>query len=707
MTSHVSIIVLNLNQAEYTRDCLRSLQRVDFPCFQILVVDNGSSDDSLRQVAREFPNVDFIWLTENCGVAGGRNAGLRHVLANQPDYVLFLDNDTLVAPDFLTPLVTRMNADLRIGAVQPKIYFANPPDRICSVGGKLYPRISHYRHPGSGRPDSARFQSATEIDILSGCAALIRARVFGETGLLDETFSPYCHEDIDWSVRLSAAGYRLWFEPAAKVWHRVSSQPQTSAHKLRELSKGHMLFLRLHTKFFDLPASILWIGFHMSRRYLLPALARKDWQSAFAVFAGVWAGARQDRLPIPWAAVNSQPGAQQQSPAISLLQKSPQKKKVLLIGVLGPFDSGPARVYQTLLTSRFMDCFQVRYLDVQFARSVADFERVRPQKFLKLVGYLLRTVFWLTGGDYNALCIHLSTNRNAFLKDSLFAWLGFVFRVPVVVFEHGTNIPALYERGGRTLRWVMRATLRRVARYVVLADCLGFNFKPFVSSDRIVSVHLGISPLSDSAAQSDVRQSDCLRILYLSALLQSKGLLVLLEALPKLLQYRKDVRCIVAGGWGKDSEVVRRRSAEMLSNGHLEEFVSMVGPVEGADKLSLLGSANLFVFPTLADSYGIVLLEAMRAGLPIVATRVGAIPEILIEGTNGLLCEAGNPEDLAEKILFLMERPALRRQMSKNNRERFAKVFTAEKFAGRMIDVFTSVFEESNGRVKHAAAVEI
>lgn len=704
MTPHVSIIVLNLNQAEYTRDCLQSLQRVDFPCFQILVVDNGSSDDSLRQVAGDFPRVEFLWLRENRGVAGGRNAGLRHVLANHPDHILFLDNDTLVAPDFLSPLLTRMNADLRIGAVQPKIYFADPPDRICSVGGKLYPRISHYRHPGSGQFDSERFQSAAEIDILSGCAALIRARVFGEIGLLDESFSPYCHEDVDWSVRLKTAGYRLWFEPAAKVWHRVSSRPQTSARKLRELSKGHVLFLRLHTRFFDLPASILWIGFHMSRRYLLPALLRKDWQSARAVFAGVWAGLRQERLPVPKISVNRQPGARQQSPAISPPQ-SPQKKKVLLIGVLGPFDSGPARVYQTLLSSRFMDCLQVRYLDVQFARNVADFERVRPGKFLKLLGYLLCTVYWLTAGDYDALCIHLSTNRNAFLKDSLFAWLGFVFQVPVVVFEHGTNIPALYERGGRALRWLMRATLRRVARYVVLADCLRFNFEAFVSPDRILSVHLGISSLS--ATHPDIRQSGCLRLLYLSALLQSKGLLVLLEALSKLLQCRKDLRCIVAGGWGKDSEVMRRRTEKMLSNRYLEEFVSLVGPVEGADKLNLFASADLFVFPTLADSYGIVLLEAMRAGLPIVATRVGAIPEILIEGANGLLCEAGNPEDLAEKILFLMERPALRQQISENNRKRFAQVFTAEKFAGRMIDVFNSVFAESNGRIKHAAAVEI
>jgi len=145
---------MNRNQTAYTRDCLVSLQAVTYPAFRIVVVDNGSSDNSLEEVAREFPAVDFLWFKENLGVAGGRNAGLRHVLPFGPEYVLFLDNDTFVSPDFLSRLVERMRSDARIGAVQPKICFADPPNRICSVGGRLYPRISYYRHPGSGRIES-------------------------------------------------------------------------------------------------------------------------------------------------------------------------------------------------------------------------------------------------------------------------------------------------------------------------------------------------------------------------------------------------------------------------------------------------------------------------------------------------------------------------------------------------------------------------
>jgi len=299
----VAIIVLNRNQTGYTRDCLASLRANEYRDTRILVVDNDSSEDSLLNdsllnVAGEFPEVEFLYLQENRGVAGGRNAGLRQVLAWRPQYVLFLDNDTFVAPDFLSHLVARMRSDPRVGAVQPKIYYETPPNRICSVGGKFYPRISHYRHPGSGRYDSLEFEHASEVDILAGCASLMRAEVFARVGLLDETYSPYCHEDVDWSLRVSQAGFRLMVEPAAKVWHRISSQPRSNPMKLRELAKGHILFLRFHTRRSDLPLSVAWVSFYLLRRFFLPAVGSREWRSLVAVCQGLRDGFRQKPLPI-------------------------------------------------------------------------------------------------------------------------------------------------------------------------------------------------------------------------------------------------------------------------------------------------------------------------------------------------------------------------------------------------------------------------
>jgi GT2 family glycosyltransferase/glycosyltransferase involved in cell wall biosynthesis len=703
LDSNVTILILNCNLANFTRDCLESLQKIDYPNFRILVVDNGSSDDSLRQVAHAFPTAEFIWLKENLGVAGGRNVGVREALRKHPDYILFLDNDTVVAPDFLSRLVARMNGDPRIGAVQPKIYFSDPPNRICSVGGRLSWRISHYRHPGSGQMDSDQFQESTDVDIVSGCAGLVRSKVFYRIGLLDETYSPYCHEDVDWSVRLKDAGYRIVVEPAAKIWHRVSTQPKTSAEKLGYLAKGHVLFLRFHTRPLDLPLSILWICIHMSRCYLSPALARKDWNSVAAVFAGIWAGLRDNRRTIEWPLANDR---YQESNPPSNVRSLICGKKILLIGVLGPFDSGPTRVYETLLKSHFVERFQVRFVDLQFASSVADFERVRPQKFLRLFWYLLQMICWLATEKYDALCIHLSTNRNAFLKDSLFAWLGFLFHVPVIVLEHGTNIPVLYQRSGRFVKWFMKATLSRLARCIVLAECLKFNFEGFLPSERIVSSYLGIDSSDNLGAFiQNTGAGDPVTLLYLSALIESKGILVLLQALPNILSRAKNVRVVIAGGWGWDSAKIKAEVDRFLTRPSYADKVSFIGAVQGDKKFRVFQSADMFILPTLADTAPIVLLEAMRAGLPVIATNVGAIPEILSDGVNGLICEKANSQDLGEKVLYLIERPNLRQQMAQKSVQRFQNLFTAEKFAGRMIDVFESVLAERNRGI-HVEAVE-
>ena len=375
-------------------------------------------------------------------------------------------------------------------------------------------------------------------------------------------------------------------------------------------------------------------------------------------------------------------------------------KKILLLGVLGPFDSGPTRVYETLLKSHFTERFAVRFLDFQFASDVADFHRLRPQKFIRLLGHLLRTTYWMLRESYDALCIPLATNRNAFLKDSLFVWLGVSFGVPVVIQEHGTNIPALYERSGRIVRGIMRVTLRRAARCIVLADCLKFNFEPFVPANRIISAYLGISRIATNGRPALNRSQDGkLTLLYLSTFEKRKGLPVFLQSLPRVLRGRNDLKCVAAGGWGWDSGLMKVWVTEFLSQEHLEGTVSFVGPVKGAEKEELLNAADIYVFSTLDDTAPLVVLEALRAGLPIVTTNVGAIPELVADGVNGLICEKGNPEDLAEKILYLVERPALRQQMRQNNLERFESLFTADKFASRMIDAFDSVIAEADGEI--------
>ena len=131
----VCIVVLNWNRRDDTLDCLASLEGLDYPSRWTLVVDNGSTDGSAEAIERAYPAVDVIRAGENLGYAEGNNLGLREALKRGADYVLVLNNDTLVARQMLTHLVAAAEVDQQVGAAGPTIYFHEAPDIIWSAGG--------------------------------------------------------------------------------------------------------------------------------------------------------------------------------------------------------------------------------------------------------------------------------------------------------------------------------------------------------------------------------------------------------------------------------------------------------------------------------------------------------------------------------------------------------------------------------------------
>jgi GT2 family glycosyltransferase len=215
----VAVIVVNFNGAEVLRDCLSSLSKSTYYS-TIIVVDNGSTDNSRSIVQTEFPNARLISSKENLGFAAGNNLGIRSALADNHDYIFVLNNDTLVDRSCIEHLVKRAEENSRIGAVSPKILFADPPDRIWFAGGSynLWSGVS--RHFGlRAHADTAKYNIPRLISFATGCAVLLRSAALSEVGLFDETLFMY-HEDADLSYRLKAAGWELVYEPRAIVWHK-------------------------------------------------------------------------------------------------------------------------------------------------------------------------------------------------------------------------------------------------------------------------------------------------------------------------------------------------------------------------------------------------------------------------------------------------------------------------------------------------------
>jgi len=247
----VVIVVLNWNGKKNTIECLMSLKNVDYPRFEIIVVDNASTDGSQISVKETFPDITLIESRENMGFGPGLNAGLRKAKTRAPDYVLCMNNDVIVDKDFLKEMVKVGEMGAKIGGLAPMEYVHDDPDRINYAGGIMRPFGDKIF--GHGKIDRGQFSLIRGISLLSGPAMMIKTDALLNTGLFDERFF-YGPEDRDIALRLRKSGYFIAFAPAAKIWHKRRGatngvySPLTVYFSIR----NSLLFAKKHDNVFNL-----------------------------------------------------------------------------------------------------------------------------------------------------------------------------------------------------------------------------------------------------------------------------------------------------------------------------------------------------------------------------------------------------------------------------------------------------------------------
>jgi GT2 family glycosyltransferase len=289
----VSIVVLNWNSFQVTLDCLLSLRKADYRNFEVVLVDNGSTDSSSEQLVESIPEIRLIKNGTNLGFAAGCNVGMRDALGRGADYVLLLNNDTVVAPDFLTQLVQVAESDPTIGVLNPKIYFFDPPDRLNYAGGahkrwRLYPITIGYRQKDRGQFDQMR-----EMSFLSGCAMLIKAEVLRQVGVFEEVYFHF-YEDVEWSLRATKAGFKGMYVPKAVIWHKehfVTSKNQRNGFIEYYLARSNVIYVRKHLPFRQWPVKLPFFFAWMIYRTVV-FTAKGDWEKITSLYRGAWKGTK-------------------------------------------------------------------------------------------------------------------------------------------------------------------------------------------------------------------------------------------------------------------------------------------------------------------------------------------------------------------------------------------------------------------------------
>jgi GT2 family glycosyltransferase len=309
MTSKVAIIILNWNGWEDTIECLESIYQIAYPLYEIIVVDNGSKDESIQKIndyaegkirvkskffdysqenkpiyVKEYSKYELetsysikenmenpvsgkslilIKNDKNYGFAEGNNIGIKFALNKlNPDYILLLNNDVAVDPYFLNELIKVAENDLHIGILGPTVYEYRDPLKIQSAGTKIYWSLGEAINRTSR--GSKSFDEPEEIDGVIGCALLARSELFHKIGYLNKDYFAYL-EETEWCVRAHKASYKIVYVPKGKIWHKGgATSNKITGFYLYHYTRNKFWFMKRHSsKNQYISFLIYYFGFRM------------------------------------------------------------------------------------------------------------------------------------------------------------------------------------------------------------------------------------------------------------------------------------------------------------------------------------------------------------------------------------------------------------------------------------------------------------
>jgi len=311
----VFIIIINFNGWPDTKECLESLGRTDYDNFEIVLIDNVSKEpmpsisvipaeagiqaQKTESESRVKPGMTIkqIFNEQNLGFAGANNQGVKLALENKVDYVLLLNNDTTVEPDFLSRMVKEAEDDESAGIVGPLIYFYDDPpatpersddgrghNKIWSAGGKITNYATRGELIAYNELDEDEYRTPEQVDYISGTCLLIKAEVIKKISLISEDYFLY-YEDTDWCLRAAKAGWRSVVVPAAKIYHKASKSTQEASYPYiyYHSRNGLMFGERFGNK---LVVSLLSVWIFLKQIAKLAVGYKRDW--ARPVLRGVW-----------------------------------------------------------------------------------------------------------------------------------------------------------------------------------------------------------------------------------------------------------------------------------------------------------------------------------------------------------------------------------------------------------------------------------
>ncbi len=744
-TVDITVAICTRNRAELLRTALASLinQQTDGQfTYEIVVVDNASTDHTpqvVNEVSAAAPSLIRYVHEPQLGRVFARNRGIQEA---RGQWIASFDDDEVADPHWLQQLLALANEKKLLsvgGAVALRLpsEWNRPIPWVCR---RLLGESAGWPEP---RPYTRKEGP--------GCGNhMLHRSAYQQVGLYNHTFNS-AGEDTDLYRRLRAAGIETWFTPHAVVWHLVPADRLAEKHlravsvevgnsfakrdynELGRVGLALMLLARIGQAACLILPRWLWArlrratGDALAARCLLWRMRGYCRASVSMIFSPQFKEMKSGSIhPRPDNTTRGINGAQSMAQPAQVQSKT--RLKILVVGQTPPPWHGQAIMIDRLLRAPYerVRLYRVR---MAFSDSIGDVGRFRLSKVFHLVSVIAQIVYHrLVHGAKVLYYPPAGPNRVPLYRDLVILLCSrWMFRRTIFHF-HAGGISELYPQLSRTTQWLFRKALFdadagiRVSHgsppdAVALAAQQEFIVPngiddewPKIEAYRMNRVGdaesvdialaafagsrvVGSNQILSSGTSVAVCESQPLQILFVGILRESKGLLVLIEACGQLAQRGVPFELRVVGQiQSPEFEVQVKGRIEELELQHEVEFL---GPLGDDAKWRAYANADVLCLPTFyeAETFAIVLVEAMCAALPVVATRWRGIPEIVEEGKTGYLAPVRDWASIADRLEQLQADPKRRRALGLAGREKFLREYTVGKYWTRMEEVFTRIGE--------------
>lgn len=721
----VSVVVCTYNRGKYLERCLASLKQQSYQNNEIIVV-NGPSNDGTDAVLDKYSDVRVIKQGTLNGLSYARNLGIN---ASEGEIIAFIDDDAVADENWLSSLVLGYTGDtvggvggLVYGPQKTHVQFDNGTINKCGI-------------PAAIRPEDKQAKRG-EFRILMGTNCSFKRSVLCDVGGFDPYFK-YYHDESDLCVRIAQSGYQIVYQRDAFVIHdMVEGHNRKSPYDLKwsEILKNVIYFtmknfhgeLRSYTirPIYSTVWWLLFFQFHfINGRITVKQLLRIYQQ----MFSGIMRGYRDGLHPKPdrgLIAVShsnhirnvsvSNISVNDDPTPIRLSDCSRQRLKIALLSQEFAKDcrggicrytydlahglAGLGNEVHVITKSGTNENYDYVDGDV-FIHAVAP----QPVDFLNL-SFLMHVSKKNLSYSY-AVCLRLleliESNGIQIVESPLWDAEGFVFSlikpIPLMVRIETPLFKVAEIQGWKITKdlkfanWMEGETVRRADKVIAISEAIGTLISDHhnVPKDKIVVSPLGID-LTDNLPIVNDTDRDTLNVLFVGRLEKRKGIDTLFEAIPAIVDKVSNVKFTIVGGDTDVSPLGGSYKKHLLKklDDRYHAYVTFTDFVPDTELRDYYKNCDLFVAPSLYESFGLIYLEAMACGKPVIGCDVGGVPEVIADGETGVIVSPGNGKELADAITQLLINDDKRKVMGELAIARMFDLFTKDVMVKNSLNIY-------------------